>query len=55
MHAPDSVDDLVAAADALMYEAKAAGKDKVRHAVASADSRSAAQGRLLSFSPASRA
>jgi diguanylate cyclase (GGDEF)-like protein len=55
VHAPDSVDDLVAAADALMYEAKAAGKDKVRHAVASADSRSAAQGRLLSFSPASRA
>ena len=34
VHAPSSVDELLTAADALMYEAKAAGKDEVRHAVA---------------------
>jgi PleD family two-component response regulator len=54
-HAPDSVEALLGAADALMYEAKTAGKDKVRHAVVPAAAQSTAHGRLLPFSPASRA
>ena len=46
--APDSVEEMLAAADALMYEAKRAGKDTVRHALLRPDSsRSAAHGRLL--------
>jgi diguanylate cyclase (GGDEF)-like protein len=54
-HAPDSVEGLLAAADALMYEAKAAGRNKVRHALVQAGSSGSAQGRLLPFSPGSRA
>jgi len=54
-HAPDSVEALLGAADALMYEAKTAGKDKVRHAVVPAAAQSTAHGRLLPFSPAPRA
>lgn len=54
--APESVEEMLAAADALMYEAKAAGKDRVRHALLLADSsRSSAPGRLLPFSPQPRA
>jgi diguanylate cyclase (GGDEF)-like protein len=48
--APDSVEEMLAAADALLYEAKQAGKDTVRHALLQADSsRSVASGRLLPF------
>jgi diguanylate cyclase (GGDEF)-like protein len=54
-HTPDSVDQLLTAADALMYEAKAAGRDTVRHAVVQADPPDADSGRLLPFSPTSRA
>ncbi len=54
--APDSVEEMLAAADALMYQAKAAGKDRVRHALLLADSsRGSAPGRLLPFSPQPRA
>jgi diguanylate cyclase (GGDEF)-like protein len=54
--APDSVEEMLAAADALMYQAKAAGKDRVRHALLLADpSRGSAAGRLLPFSPQPRA
>ena len=49
---PDSVKEMLAAADALMYQAKAAGKDRVRHALLLADSsRGTVQGRLLPFAP----
>jgi diguanylate cyclase (GGDEF)-like protein len=49
--APDSVEEIVAAADTLLYEAKQAGKDTVRHALLRAGSRGgAAAGRLLPFS-----
>ncbi len=54
-HAPDSVEELLAAADALMYEAKAAGRNRVRHALVHAGSHGASRGRLLSFSPTSGA
>lgn len=52
--APDSVDELLAAADALMYEAKAAGKDRVRHGLLRVGAAPDTQGRLLPFSSASR-
>ncbi len=54
-HTPDSVEELLAAADALMYEAKAAGRNRVRHALLHAGSHDSAQGRLLPFSPISHA
>jgi diguanylate cyclase (GGDEF)-like protein len=47
-HTPRSSEELLTAADALMYEAKAAGGDCVRHARVGAGS-SAADGRLLPF------
>jgi diguanylate cyclase (GGDEF)-like protein len=49
--APDTVEEMLAAADALMYQAKAAGKDRVRHALLRADPSHSAPGRLLPFSP----
>jgi diguanylate cyclase (GGDEF)-like protein len=52
---PESVEELLTTADALMYEAKAGGRDGVRHTVVHAGSHNAAQGRLLPFSPTSRA
>ena len=54
-HSPDSVEALLTAADALMYEAKAAGRDRVCHETLPADAHTVAQGRLLPFSPTSRA
>ena len=49
--APTDVEDLLASADALMYEAKAAGGDTVRHARVGAAEATAAEGRLLPFLP----
>lgn len=49
--APTDVEDLLANADALMYEAKAAGGDSVRHARVGAAEATAADGRLLPFAP----
>ena len=49
--APTDVEDLLASADALMYEAKAAGGDSVRHARVGAAEATAAEGRLLPFLP----
>ena len=53
--APESVEEMLVAADALMYEAKQAGKNRVRHELQHATSSpGVAQGRLLPFSPTSR-
>jgi diguanylate cyclase (GGDEF)-like protein len=49
--APTDVEELLANADALMYEAKAAGGDSVRHARVGAAKATAADGRLLPFAP----
>jgi diguanylate cyclase (GGDEF)-like protein len=49
--APTDVEELLAHADALMYEAKAAGGDSVRHARVGAAEATAADGRLLPFAP----
>jgi len=49
--APTDVEELLANADALMYEAKAAGGDSVRHARVGAAEATAADGRLLPFAP----
>jgi diguanylate cyclase (GGDEF)-like protein len=48
---PNDVEELLASADALMYEAKAAGGDRVRQARVGAAESTAADGRLLSFAP----
>lgn len=53
-HAPGSVDEMLTAADALMYQAKTAGRDRVRHALVDGDPGSAGHGRLLPFSSPSR-
>ena len=47
--APTDVEELLATADALMYEAKAGGGDSVRHARVGAAQATAADGRLLPF------
>ena len=47
--APADIEELLTSADALMYEAKAAGGDGVRHACAGAARSTAADGRLLPF------
>ena len=49
--APTDVEELLANADALMYEAKAAGGDSVRQARVGAAEATAADGRLLPFAP----
>lgn len=48
---PNDVEELLTTADALMYEAKAAGGDRVRHARVGAAGSTAADGRLLPFAP----
>ena len=47
--APGDIEELLTSADALMYEAKAAGGDGVRHARVGAARSTAADGRLLPF------
>ena len=47
--APSDLEELLTSADALMYEAKAAGGDGVRHARVGAPRSTAADGRLLPF------
>ena len=49
--APRDFEELLTSADALMYEAKAAGGDRVRHARVGAAGSTAADGRLLPFAP----
>lgn len=49
--APNDVEELLTTADALMYEAKVAGGDCVRHARVGAAEATAADGRLLPFAP----
>ena len=49
--APRDFEELLTSADALMYEAKAAGGDSVRHARVGAAKATAADGRLLPFAP----
>jgi len=51
---PEDVEELLARADALMYEAKAGGGDEVRQACVSAMEPSPSEGRLLPFAPRSR-
>jgi diguanylate cyclase (GGDEF)-like protein len=53
--APGDVEELLTSADALMYEAKAAGGDGVRHALLGAARSTAADGRLLPFAQRSGA
>jgi diguanylate cyclase (GGDEF)-like protein len=48
--APDDIEELLTSADALMYEAKAAGGDGVRHARVGTARSTATDGRLLRFS-----
>ena len=50
---PTSVEELLAAGDALMYEANAAGKDTVRHRSLDPVTQDGDPGRLLAF-PAGR-
>jgi diguanylate cyclase (GGDEF)-like protein len=50
-----SVEEMLAAADALMYEAKQAGKNTVRHRALGQEAVAAEPGRLLAFSPAAGA
>jgi diguanylate cyclase (GGDEF)-like protein len=52
---PSDAEELLATADALMYEAKAAGGDAVRHASAGTAGSTAADGRLLPFAHRSEA
>jgi diguanylate cyclase (GGDEF)-like protein len=49
--APHDLEELLTSADALMYEAKAAGGDGVRQASVGAAASSPAEGRLLPFAP----
>jgi diguanylate cyclase (GGDEF)-like protein len=49
--APEDVEGLLTTADALMYEAKTAGGDCVRHALVSAAEQSHARGQLPPFAP----
>jgi diguanylate cyclase (GGDEF)-like protein len=48
---PNDLEELLTSADALMYEAKAAGGDGVRHACVGTAEATAADGRLLPFAP----
>ena len=53
--APKDIEELLASADALMYEAKVAGGDDVRQATVGATETTAPEGRLLPFAPRSGA
>jgi diguanylate cyclase (GGDEF)-like protein len=52
---PNDVEELLTRADALMYAAKAAGGDRVRHARVDATQSTETDGRLLPFAPRSGA
>ena len=52
---PKDIEELLASADALMYEAKVAGGDDVRQATVGATETTAPEGRLLPFAPRSGA
>jgi len=53
--APSDLEELLTSADALMYEAKAAGGDSVRHARVGAARSTAPDGRILPFAQRSGA
>jgi diguanylate cyclase (GGDEF)-like protein len=53
--APGDIEEMLTSADALMYEAKAAGGDNVRHARVGPPRSTAADGRLLPFAQRSGA